>query len=115
MVKMDFEIKSDNIKKAIEEKDIRVRIALMICGEMMERYAKEQLYPGHGKVTGNLQNSITHQGFDTYVIVGTNVVYAPYIELGSSRRRGGGYHFLRNAVEQHLQEYKDIIEKTLSS
>lgn len=113
MASVKFEVRTDNSKEVINAKDQALAQALMICGEVMERHAKEQLYPGHGKVTGNLQNSITHDSDESAVIVGTDVIYAPYIELGSSVRRGGGYHYLKNAVMQHLSEYKEIIEKSL--
>lgn len=113
MAKITFEIRSDKTADAIKAKDLGLEKALFLCGETMERHAKEQLYPGHGKVTGNLQNSITHDADETAVEIGTNVAYAPYIELGSSVRRGGGYHYLKNAVMEHLDEYREIIEKTL--
>ena len=112
-MKVNFEVRSDKTKEAKEAKDLGLKQALFICGEVMERHAKEQLYPGHGKVTGNLQNSITHDADESAVIVGTNVKYAPYIELGSSVRRGGGYHYLKNAVMEHLDEYRKIIENSL--
>lgn len=45
------------------------------------------------------------------VYVGTNVEYAPYIEFGTSRMNPRPY--LKPAVQDHLQEYRNIITKTL--
>ena len=59
--------------------------ALERCGEQAEGYAKD-LTPVD---TGNLRNSITHQVDDgeSTVYIGTNVEYAPYVELGTGRYR----------------------------
>ena len=77
--------------------------ALEIMGGKAESYAK-QLCPVK---TGNLRNSITHQQLDEDTeIVGTNVEYAPYQELGTSRM--AAHPFLRPAAENHAEEYKEI-------
>lgn len=83
--------------------------ALEICGGTAERYAKEECPVD----TGNLQNSIAHaaQGPNTESI-GTNVHYAPYVELGTSRMRAHPY--LRPAVENHRDEYASIIKGELN-
>lgn len=41
--------------------------------------------------TGRLRNSITHDASDTGVVIGTNVKYAPFVELGTSRQRPQPY------------------------
>ena len=138
--KMSLDIVVDNIDGVISEKNELVERAMIECGLDMERFAKEELYPNHGKVTGRLQNSITFatssfhsSGNDrdgakastedmalrgtpesATVYVGTNVVYAPYVELGSSKRKGGGYHFLKNSLQNHLSDYETIIKNILS-
>lgn len=40
------------------------------------------------------------------VVVGTNVHYAPYVELGTSKM--GARPFLRPCIEGHIDEYKEI-------
>ena len=62
--------------------------------------------------TGRLKSSFTHQVGDGYVDVGTNVEYAPYQEYGT-KKNIEGKHFLRDAVEKHTDEYKDIAERIL--
>ena len=47
----------------------------------------------------------------TVVYIGTNVEYAPYMELGSRRQKPKPY--LRPAVEEHVQTYRNIIEDEL--
>ena len=50
------------------------------------------------------------------VFIGTNVEYAPYIEMGHSLPSGGhvaGIHFLEHAVLGHTAEYKELVEAAL--
>ena len=88
--------------------------ALEIIGGKAEGYAK-RLCPVD---TGRLRNSITHQQYDENTeVVGTNVEYAPYVELGhhtSSGSKVEGKPFLRPAAENHAAEYREIIEAVLS-
>lgn len=78
--------------------------ALEIIGGKAESYAKK-LCPVD---TGRLRNSITHQQFDENTeVIGTNVEYAPYVELGTHRMQAKPY--LRPAAENHTAEYKNII------
>lgn len=83
--------------------------ALEICGGKAETYAK-QLCPVD---TGNLRNSITHQQEDEKTeIIGTNVSYAPFVELGTVKMKARP--FLRPAAENHGAEYKAVIERELA-
>lgn len=88
---------------------------------------------------GQLRNSITHVVQQDGVYIGSNIPYAPYHELGTgiyasqpggrrtpwkyyNRKMGtvmwtkGLYplHFLKNAVANHIQEYKKIISEIMS-
>ena len=103
-----------------------IRNALDICGGTAEGYAK-QLCPVD---SGRLRNSIAHEprGNNTEA-VGTNVEYAPYVELGHHQQPGRyvpaigkrlvasyvpGKPFLRPAVENHQKEYENIIKSELN-
>ena len=89
--------------------------ALEIIGGKAESYAKK-ICPVD---TGRLRNSITHQQMDDHTeMIGTNVEYAPYVELGHHTSGGtfvAGKHFLRSAAEGHSAEYKQIIENEMKN
>ena len=123
---LTFTIKVDNSQLVGRELIEACRRALEICGGKAETYAKLKC----PKRTGNLQNSITHQvaSDGRSVAIGTNVEYAPYVELGHiqevgryvpaiGKRLKKSYveprPFLRPAIENHLTEYKSIIENEL--
>lgn len=83
-----------------------------IIGGMAESYAK-----GLAPVdTGNLRNSITHDQEDNghTVVVGTNVKYAPYQELGAPNAHVPAHPYLRPAFENHLGEYQNVLSTELS-
>lgn len=88
--------------------------ALEIIGGKAESYAKRNCPVD----TGNLRNSITHQQEDENTeLIGTNVEYAPYVELGHHTKSGSfvdAKPYLRPAVENHKAEYRRIIRNELS-
>lgn len=84
--------------------------ALEIIGGKAETYAKK-ICPVD---TGNLRNSITHQRYDENTeVVGSNVEYAPYVELGTHKMKARP--FLRPAAEGHADEYKAIIKAIMGN
>lgn len=99
----DYELKdnSEEVKSAMESALAR---ALEKIGLVAEGYAK-RLCPVD---TGRLRNSITHADDGEAEYIGTNVEYAPYVELGTSRTRAQPY--LKPAVVNHADEYKRIVE-----
>lgn len=101
-----MEIKSHR-KEVQEAFDNQIEKALTIIGLTAERYAVEAC----PKDTGRLANSITHQVGDKEVAISTNVQYAPYVELGSSRQTAQPY--LRPAATDHVDEYTDIVKRVL--
>ena len=98
-------------EEVINAKNEAIARALEIMGLVAEKYAK-----GYAPVdTGRLRNSISHDVSteEQAVYIGTNVEYAPYQELGT--RFQPGTPFLRPAIENHLNEYKQIAEEELKS
>lgn len=82
--------------------------AFEIMGGKAETYAK-QLCPVD---TGRLRNSITHaQQDEDSEVIGTNVKYAPFVELGTKRQKAQPY--LRPAAENHSEEYRRILKNEL--
>lgn len=65
--------------------------------------------------TGRLRNSITHQLAEggKAVQVGTNVEYAKFVELGTSRM--GARPYLKPAAQDHVGEYQAILRNALGS
>lgn len=80
--------------------------ALEVIGGMAESFAKA-LCPVD---TGRLRNSITHQQISSDTeVVGSNVEYAPYVELGTSKM--GARPFIRPAAENHSAEYTAVLKQ----
>ena len=63
--------------------------------------------------TGRLRNSISHTVDDEAAYIGTNVEYAPYVELGARSR--DGVHMLQRAATEHADEYKRLIEDSMKN
>lgn len=73
---------------------------------------------GHAKKntpvdTGRLRNSITHTTDSNAAYIGTNVEYAPYVELGARGRKP--VRMLTRAATEHKAEYKQIMENALKN
>lgn len=135
----------DNSREILEAlSDAETRILTMI-GLKAEGYAKKLCPVGTAESTGKkgyrggtLRNSITFRvnaaGDEKTLEVGSNVEYAPYVELGtgphfvpppewerfeSERGRGVGRAYvkprpyIRPAIEDHRDEYERIAEREL--
>ena len=63
--------------------------------------------------TGRLRNSISHTVDGEAAYIGTNVEYAPYVELGARGREG--VHMLKRAATEHADEYKRIMENSMKN
>lgn len=89
----------------------QIEQALIAIGMTAETHAKEECPVD----TGRLRNSITHEVdmSDQAAIIGTNVEYAAYVELGTSKMRAQPY--LRPAALEHSDEYKSLVEAALKS
>ena len=100
-------------KEVMAAEDTARAKALEIIGGRAESYAK-RLCPVD---TGRLRNSITHQQYDENTeVIGSNVSYAAYVELGHHTTSGkfvAGQPYLRPAAEGHTSEYKRIIEPVM--
>lgn len=105
------EIREDNAQRIADAIDQALAKALEEVGLVAEGYAKKACPVD----TGRLSNSITHQvrPSEKSVYIGTNVEYAPYVELSTSRTKG--QPFLRPAAKDHENTYRKIFEKHLRS
>ena len=140
----------DHTDECIDAKNAAVDRALEMIGLQAEGYAKMNCPVGNPVSTGiegyhggTLRNSITHTTEQTTdgaaAIIGTNVEYAPYVELGTGihaengngrrtpwiwvdengkRHKTSGMkprHFMKKAIADHIDEYKEILETSLKS
>lgn len=103
------EVREDNREAIAEAIDQALVAALEEVGLVAEGYAKRACPVD----TGRLRNSITHivdEG-TRHVVIGTNVEYAPYVELGARRQKP--QPFLKPAANDHYSTYKGIFLKHL--
>ena len=97
---------SELVKQALPEAKAR---ALEMVGLQVQGYA-QMLAPVD---TGRLRNSIAHEVIDDTAYIGSNVEYAVYQEMGTSKM--AAHPYLRPAVQDHLDEYRRMIEETLKN
>ena len=97
---------TDQVLSALEKAKKR---GLEAIGLVAEGHAKK-LTPVD---TGRLRNSISHATDDEAAYIGTNVEYAPYVELGARGR--AGVHMLQRAASEHGSEYKQIMEDAMKN
>ena len=110
-------------KEALET---QIEQALIAIGMTAETYAKD----GCPVDTGRLRNSITHDNDSRSVVIGTNVEYAKWVELGHHQKPGRyvpvlgkalvrdfipGKPFLGPAASEHSEEYRQIVDNALKS
>lgn len=127
----------DNSRIFSREFNKKIALACELIGVEAERYAKEDCPVD----TGRLRNSITYaikegQGLanqepgeqadpeeyrklaepeEKTVYIGTNVKYAPPVELRDVNHKSGKAHFLRDAVANHGKKYEEIAKTALKS
>ena len=131
----------DNTEEVLNALEAAIRRGNESIGMTAERHAKKKCPVD----TGRLRNSITYAlaGEETHVksykankggkdretytydgtaegkkgsgvYIGTNVEYAPGIELGTHRCAGAA-HFLQDAVTNHTDEYKKLMEDSMKN
>lgn len=143
----DFEITQDNTADVLAALPPIAEKAMTIIGMKAEKYAKARCPVGTVESTGikgyrggTLRNSITFDvqidGTSAELAVGTNVEYAPYVELGTGpyfntppewenfevappNGTGNSYvkprPYLRPAIEDHIAEYENIIKTEMEN
>lgn len=129
----------DNSQAAISAMSEAVAAALEAIGQQAVSHAKENITEAGRVDTGALRNSVSHvvATAENAVYVGTNQEYAAfneygtgvYLEGGGGRQTPWAYqdakgnwhrtsgmrpiHFLRNAVQDHTDEYQQISEQVI--
>ena len=133
----------NNSDKFLREMDEVGERILEMIGQKAEGYAKKLCPVGTPESTGTpgyrggtLRNSITHRVDDKVLSVGSNVHYAPYVELGTGpyfepppewinndaergKGVGGSYvkprPYIRPAIEEHKAEYERLAKSELEN
>lgn len=130
---------TDNSKQVLQELQAKAEAALEACGNQAVSHAKQNITAASRVDTGALRNSMTHQVEmnEKACYVGTNQEYAIYNEYGTGIYADGGgrntpwsyqdahgdwhrtrgmkpIHFLKNAIQDHQGEYRQIIQQELS-
>lgn len=109
-----IELKTARTAEVLAALDNAIKRALLTIGEDAIAYA-QQVIIAEGRVdTGLMMNSIDARTGDDFVAIGTNVEYAPYQELGTSRGIKPA-RFLTRAVRDHKEEYMGIIQESLEN
>lgn len=106
-ISVDVSMKGISAKEIKKASDEAIETVLEMIGLQAEGYAIE-ICPVD---TGRLRDSITHTVDGHSAVIGTNVEYASYVELGTSKREPHPY--LAPAIQNHLDEYKRMIEEGL--
>ena len=119
--RFSVKMETNNKDKVIKATNDNIHIVLEMIGIQAEKYAKALCPVGtpestgiKGYIGGRLRNSIAHSVVDSEkaVYIGTNVEYAPYVELGTVKMNARPY--LRPAVENHQMEYIKMIHDLLN-
>ena len=105
-MKVDYKDNSQQILSALEK---GIKNGLESIGLTAETYAKKATPVD----TGRLRNSISHAVDGEAAYIGSNVEYAPYVELGTSRAKA--HHMLQKAATEHSAEYKRLAEDAVYS
>ena len=105
-MKVDFKDNSEQVLSAMEK---AIKNGLEAIGLTAEGHAKKETPVD----TGRLRNSISHVTDEDAAYIGTNVEYAPYVELGARGRQGK--HMLQRAATEHSDEYKRLMEDSMKN
>ena len=127
---------TDNSEATLQEFERATQAALEACGQQAASHAKQNLTAAGRVDTGALRNSVNSAVSGKAAYVGTNMSYAKFHEMGTGIYIAGGrkspwayqdnkgnwhrtrgvspIHFIKNAVADHVAEYKRIIQQYLS-
>lgn len=108
----DYEVKlTSHVSEVKEELRSRIPVILEAIGLQAEGNAVSEITTLGAVDTGRLRGSISHATDEEAAYIGTNVEYAPYVELGTYKM--AARPFLRNAVANYTDEYQRILEDGL--
>ena len=87
--------------------------ALTAIGSTAETHTKDNITADDLIDTGRLRNSISYAVDGEAAYIGTNVEYAPYLELGT--KKIAAHHYLKRAATDHKDEYKKLAVEAIKT
>ena len=111
----DIEVKLKNnapeVQAALEN---AIKRGLFAIGENAVKNAQHYVDVEQRIDTGRMRRSINHNEGANETIIGTNVEYAMYQELGTSRGIKPAY-FLTRSARNHSKEYVKIMKESIKN
>ena len=126
MADFEFKLTNDNTKAILKATDEAIYDALDIIGNKAADYAAALAPVKTSNLKQNIESRVVMD--EKAVYVGTAVEYAPYVEFGHHQQVGRyvpaigkrlvrefvpAKPFLKPAIQNHLDEYKHILETEL--
>ena len=142
---MKIEFVENNKKQILEASEEAVEKALEIIGLQCENYARNNAPEDTGLLRNSITSAVGGKGTSIttysannpkpnrqnkgaysgtadkeeqpYVVIGSNVEYAPYQELSTSKMKAAnnGRGFLRPAITDHIDEFSRILKNELEN
>ena len=104
---------TSNVNDILRRMEKGKRNALTAIGSSAETHAKDNITADDLIDTGRLRNSISYAVDGEAAYIGTNVEYAPYLELGTKKITA--HHYLKRAATEHKDEYKELTAQAIQS
>lgn len=101
----------DNSKEVLSALERAIYNGLDAMGKVAETNAKELTPVDTGRLRNSIANKVSMD--EKAVYIGTNVEYAPYVELGARGR--AGVHMLQRAATEHKTEYQKIFDNEIKN
>lgn len=110
-----FQVLKNNFPKIDEQILDKIDVAFTICGEKGVGYIQDVTPIDSGNLAGSISYKLGVER-SPYIMFYTDVKYAPYQELGTSRMPAAnkGKGFFRWPLEKQSKEFQHIITSELS-
>lgn len=121
---------TDNSEEVLRAVANAIDRAFDAIGETAVGHAEDNITRNKSINTGNLRGSLLHKHDDKSVVIGTNVEYGKYVELGHRQEVGRyvpaigkrlknahvpGKPFLKPAITEHMDEYRELLKDSLEN
>lgn len=105
------EIKLDLDKDILKKIGSKVEEGMKKACVIVQDDAKRNCPVDTGRLQGSISHEVTHEGNDVVGIVGTDVEYAPYVELGTYKMSARPYLFPAGERNKDKIEqcFKDLV------